>query len=148
MFLHLIFLNALLLPFPNGESQVDQLQKDSFWKSNKNTLFSETAILARKWSNIGVQKKYIAVGVNDMCYVTHDMRHVKPDTRNLKPDTWHLAPDDKIRMKKYNSIGASIRTRREIQCLLFAGFFKRAYLASLSSLHGMCQVSSWKVTIL
>ena len=40
--------NILLLPFTTVESQVIQLQKDSFGNSYKRTVVSEFAILAQK----------------------------------------------------------------------------------------------------
>ena len=69
-----------------------------------------------------------------LAIVTYDRWHEKPDiwqlrhdTWNVVPETWHFAHDTwfikKKTKKKLFFIGATICTRQEIQCLVYAGFF-------------------------
>ena len=51
------FLNVLIFPFTRVNSQIDQLQKDSFRRINGRKLVSEFLIWAQKWVKISPQKK-------------------------------------------------------------------------------------------
>ena len=70
----------------------------------------------------------VAVGVCDMWQVTQDTWLVTCDAWNMTSDTWHLTPDAWQYFFIFFSfwfycIGATMCTRWEILCLLYAGFF-------------------------
>ena len=80
----------------------------------------------------------VAVGVSDRGHVTGDMRHVKHDTWHVIPDTWHVTCDT------FLSVSVYFRTRREIQCLLYAGFF---LLHSILGNHMFLFLTKWFMAI-
>ena len=53
----------LLLPFTKVKSQIVNLQKGFVGKSHENTLVTDLAILAKKWSKIAPQKKIFSFGL-------------------------------------------------------------------------------------
>ena len=98
--------------------------------------------------------RYVAVfvGLSERWQVTRDSRHLTCDTWNMTCDTWHVTFDTWrvtiffFFLSTYVrfGIGATIRTRREIQCLPFAGFSSNRPTGPIRSSFIALLVGKWR----
>ena len=85
MMCHLCMFCCFVAKYYNSHSgQNDQLQKDSFKKSDENRIDSDLAISAQKWSKIAPQfflggPRKPSVGVNDVWQVPCNLQQVTPE---------------------------------------------------------------------
>ena len=103
-----------------GSRSIDQLQKYSLgkighWSQNLQFWLINGLKLPRYWLWL-------------MTFVTCDRWQAKCDMQHMTHDMWHLTPEiwhvtAVLLLILFHCIGATIRTRREIQWLPYAGYF-------------------------
>ena len=84
--------------------------------------------------------------VEDHSSALYYCTQIPNDMSHLTPDTWHMTPDlvkDFFFFFSSSCIGASIRTRWEIQCLPYAGFFLFTLGLHYVSLKKLCKKKIW-----
>ena len=110
--------------------QIDQFQKDSLRKSHERTLVSDLAILAQKCSKIAARKKVFSCPCYSLLIDLGQDQQQDPSVRSGGISRgrvrgrgcwryWHVTGD------RWEVTGDIIRTRWEIQCLLYAKFFEK-----------------------